>query len=179
MTVLIVMMVSIARTVSQDGLNNQNCHNGHKGHNSFDGFNDQNDYDRHDGHESIKRLWLDLMDSGSQNNATHPAYVKKLGFKQNDGLRSKTFGMVIAFFTLRQAGKGSILLRNLFGGRYQNRDGLVLGMLFLTLGCADIRFAESLSGGLIQLQTTKQVELFSAKEFMTAALGAKDEAFLF
>ena len=91
------------------------------------------------------------MDSGSQNNATHLAYIKKLGFKQNDGLRSKTFGMVIAFFTLGQARKDSILSRNLFGGRYQNEDALVLGMSFLTLGCVDIRFAESLSGGLIQL----------------------------
>ena len=79
------------------------------------------------------------MDSGSQVNVMHPAYVKKLGFKKNDGLRSKTFGTVIALFAPGQAEKDSILPGDLFGGRHQNRDGLVLGMSFLTLSCADTR----------------------------------------
>ena len=114
----------MARTVSHDGLNNQNSHNGHKGHDSHDGLNNQNSHDGHeghnghdgfdshnghddqdnpnsyDGHRSIKRLWLALIDSDSQVNAMHPTYVKKLGFKKHDKSRSKTFGMVIALFAL-------------------------------------------------------------------------------
>ena len=85
------------------------------------------------------------MDSGSQVNAMHPTYVKKLGFKKNDRLRSQTF-------------------EDLFGSQHQNGDGLILGILFLTLGCADIRFAESLFEGLTRLWTTKRVELFNAKK---------------
>ena len=85
----------------------------------------------------------------SQVNVMHPAYVKKLGFEKNNGLRSKTFGMVIVLFAPGQDGKGSIPPEELFDGRHQKRDGLVLGMLFLTPRCADIWFA---SGGLARLQ---------------------------
>ena len=43
------------------------------------------------------------------------------------------------------------------------RTKIILGMSFLTLGCADIRFAESLPRGLTRLQTAKRVKFFSAK----------------
>ena len=47
---------------------------------------------------------------------------------------------------------------------------------FFTFSCADIQFAESLSGRLIQLPTTKRVKFFSAKEFMIVALSIYDKA---
>ena len=56
-------------------------------------------------------------------------------------------------------------------------------MPFLTLSSADIRFAERelvwrTYTAAEALTTTKQVELFSAKEFAAAALGVDDEAFV-
>ena len=60
---------------------------------------------------------------------------------------------------------------------------VVLGMPFLTLGSANLRFAKrELVWGTYMaaeaLPTTKRVELFSAKEFVVAALGVDDEAFV-
>ena len=88
--------------------------------------------------------------------------------------------MAIAGFSLQDKQEKVWFFQETFflDGRHQNRDGLVLGMPFLTLSCADIRFAESLSIGLTQLKATKRVKLFSAKEFAATALGADDEAFV-
>ena len=52
---------------------------------------------------------------------------------------------------------------------------MVRGMLFLTFGSAEIWLA---SEGLTRLQTTKGVELFSAKECATAAQGTMIKAFV-
>ena len=61
---------------------------------------------------------------------------------------------------------------------HQNGDSLILGMFFLTFGCADRQFADNLSRRFIRLQATKQVKLFNMKEFVTVALPANDEAFI-
>ena len=80
------------------------------------------------------------------------------------------------FFAQRQTRKGLILPEEFFGGRHQNRYGLVLGMPFFTLSCADIRFAKSSSGQCTRLQTTKRVEIFGPKELAALALRANNEA---
>ena len=69
-----------------------------------------------------------------------------------------------------------ILPGDLFGSQHQNEDGLVLGILFLTLSCADIRFAESSSRRRTRLQTTKRVEFFSPNKLAVVTLVGYDEA---
>ena len=117
------------------------------GHNNQDGYNGQNGHNSNDGH--------DVQDDQT--------------VQDNHNSHNK-------FFAPRQTGKGLILPEDLFGGRHQNRNSLVLGMSFLTLSYADIWFAESSSRQRTRLQTTKWVELFSAKESAMVALGAYKEA---
>ena len=79
-----------------------------------------------------------------------------VGFNSHDGLTR--------FFAPKQAGKGSIL---------QETFLVVLGMHFLTLSSADIRFAEVL---VWKTYTTKRLEPCHPKDLATAALEAYDEA---
>ena len=97
----------------------------------------------------------------------HPAIRKTdVGAQKIDGSTLETFGMAIAGFL------------------FQDKLGkVVLGMPFLTLSSADIRFAERelvwrTYMAAEALPTAKRVEPFNAKEFAAAALGVDDEAFV-
>ena len=91
-----------------------------------------------------------LFDSGSEVNAINPAYTKKLGLRvrQTDVEAQKidrshldTFGMIIAGFSLQdKLGKVRFFQETFLVA--DTRMEVVLGMPFLTLSNADIRFAE-------------------------------------
>ena len=91
-----------------------------------------------------------LLDSGSEVNAMNPAYAKKLGLRirqtdvgaqKIDGSHLDTFGMVIAGFSLQnKLGKVRFFQETFLVA--DTRMEVVLGMPFLTLSNADIRFAE-------------------------------------
>ena len=91
-----------------------------------------------------------LIDLDSQVNAMNPAYTKKLGLRVRqtdlraqkiDGSHLETFGMAIASFLLQdKLGKVWFFQETFLVADTQIK--VVLGMLFLTLGNADIRFAE-------------------------------------
>ena len=121
----------------------------------------------------------------------HPAYATKLGLRARkidvgaqkiDGSHLDTFGMVIADCSVKdKLGRvrffqETFLLANI---------GLevVLGMLFLTLSKADIRFAERelvwrTYTAAEALPTTRRVEIIDKREFAAAALNADDETFV-
>ena len=91
-----------------------------------------------------------LLDSGSEINAIHPAFVEKLGLMvQNinigaqkiDGTIFETYGMVVAVFSvIDQADKVrffevTFLVANV-------SPDVVFGMLFLTLSGMDVNFSK-------------------------------------
>ena len=99
-----------------------------------------------------------LLNSGSEVNAMNPTYAKKLGLRVRqtnvgaqkiDGSHLNTFGMVIAGFSLQdKLGKVRFFQETFLVA--DTRMEVVLGMSFLTLNNADIRFAErGLVGELI------------------------------
>ena len=131
-----------------------------------------------------------LIDSGSEVNAMNPAYAKKLGLRVRqtnvgaqkiDGSHLETFGMVIASFSLQdKLGKVRFFQETFLVA--DTRIEVVLGMPFLTLGNADIRFAERelvwrTYSAAEALPTTRRVEIID-KEFATAALNEDDETFV-
>ena len=132
-----------------------------------------------------------LIDSGSEVNAMNPAYAKKLGLRVRqtnvgaqkiDGSHLETFGMVIASFSLQdKLGKVRFFQETFLVADTQIK--VVLGMPFLTLGNAVIRFAERKLVGRTYsaaeaLPTTRRVEIIDKKEFATAALNEDDETFV-
>ena len=132
-----------------------------------------------------------LIDSGSEVNAINPAYTKKLGLRvRQTNVRAKkiygshleTFGMVIASFLLQnKLGKVRFFQETFLVADTQIE--VALGMLFLTLGNENIRFAErelvwktySVAEALL---TTQRVEIIDKKEFETTALNENDETFI-
>ena len=132
-----------------------------------------------------------LLDSGSEVNAMNPAYAKKLGLRirktdvgaqKIDGSSLDTFGMVIADFQIQDKLGRARFFQETFLVADTKMD-VVLGMPFLTLSNADIRFAE---GELTwrtytpaeALPTTKRVQIIDRKEFAKAALDPNQEAFV-
>ena len=93
-----------------------------------------------------------------------------IGFDSHDGLTR--------FFAPRQAGKVLIFQETFLVA--DTRVEVVLGIPFLTLSIAfaDEELVWKTYTAAEALSTTKWVELFSAKEFAAAALGADDEAFV-
>ena len=128
------------------------------------------------------------IDLGSEVNTMHPAYATKLGLRTRkidvgaqkiNGSYLDTFGMVIVDCSVKdklkrvQFFQKTFLLANI---------GLevVMGMFFLTLSKADIRFAKlklvwKTYTAAEALSTTKRVEIIDKKEFAAAALNADNE----
>ena len=131
-----------------------------------------------------------LIDSGSEVNAVHPAYAAKLGLtfrKTNvgsqkiDGSPLETIGRVIAGFQIQdKLGRVRFFQKTFFLA--DTSMEVVLGMPFLTLSTAEIRFAErelvwrtyTAAGAL---STTRRVEIID-KELAAAALNEDDETFV-
>ena len=132
-----------------------------------------------------------LIDSGSEVNAMNPAYTKKLGLRVRqtnvgaqkiNGSHLNTFEMVIVGFSLQDK-LGKI---RFFQETFLVADitmEVILGMPFLTLSNADIRFAErelvwrtySVAKALLM---TQKIEIIDKKEFAAAALNEEDETFV-
>ena len=132
-----------------------------------------------------------LLNLGSEVNAMNPAYAKKLGLRirQTDvgaqkinGSHLNTFGIVIADFSLQnKLGKVRFFQKTFLVA--DTRMEVVLGMFFLTLSNADIRFAEQeliwkTYSAVEALPMTRKVEIIGEKEFAAAALNEKDEIFV-
>ena len=132
-----------------------------------------------------------LIDSGSEVNAMHPDFAKKLGLQvlstnvgaqKIDGSKLDTFGMVIASFSVEDKKGRSRFFQEIF--LFADISMYVaLGVPFLTLSNVEIDFV----GRHLQwrtytaaeaLPTTKRVELIGKKEFAAAALDPKNEAFI-
>ena len=94
-----------------------------------------------------------------------------VGFDSHDGLTR--------FFAPRQAGKVLILQETFLIA--DTRVEVVLGIPFLTfsIAFADKELVWKTYTAAKALSKTKRVELLSAREFATAALGADDEAIVF
>ena len=108
----------------------------------------------------------------------NPAYAKKVGIlvrktdvgaQKIDGSHLDTFGMVTAGFLLQdKLGKVRFFQETFLVA--ETRMEVVLGMLFLTLSSANIRFAErelvwSTYIDAETLRTTRRVEVIDKKEF--------------
>ena len=132
-----------------------------------------------------------LIDSGSEVNAMHPDYAKKLGLdirktdvgaQKIDGTTLETFGMVIAAFSVHDRARKVRFFEETFLLADISMD-VALGMPFLTLSDADVRFTDrelhwrsyTVSEAL---PTTRRVELIDRKEFAAAALSKDDEAYV-
>ena len=132
-----------------------------------------------------------LIDSGSKVNIMHPAYTTRLGLRARkidvgaqkiDGSHLDTFGIVIADCSIKNKLRRVRFFQETF---LLTNIGLkvVMGMLFLTLSKANIRFAER---ELVQrtytateaLPTTRRVEIINKGEFTMAALNADNETFV-
>ena len=133
----------------------------------------------------------ELIKSDSKVNAINPAYAKKLGLRVRqtdigaqkiDGSHLETFGMVIASFSLQdKLGKVRFFQETFLVT--DTRIEVVLEMFFLTLGNADIRFAERelvwrTYSAAEALSTTRRVEIIDKKEFATAVLNEDDKTFV-
>ena len=132
-----------------------------------------------------------LIDLGSEVNAINPTYAKKLGLcvwqtdvraQRFDGSHLETFEIVIASFLLKnKLGKVQFFRETFLLADTQIK--VILGMRFLTLNNADIRFAErelvwKTYSAVEALPTTQRVEIINKKEFTIAALNEEDETFV-
>ena len=132
-----------------------------------------------------------LIDLGSEVNAMYPAYATKLGLRTRkidigaqkiDGSHLDTFGMVIADCSVKDKLKRVRFFQKIF---LLANIGLevVLGIPFLTLSKADIRFAERelvwrTYTAAEALPTTRKMKIIDKREFAAAALNADDEIFV-
>ena len=132
-----------------------------------------------------------LLDSGSEINAVHLAFVKELGLpikptdvgaQKIDGTTLETYGMVVAAFSVEDKANRVRFFEETFLVANVSPE-VVLGMLFLTLSGADVDF----SGRdlwwrtyIIKevLPTTRCVKLVSKKEFVAAALDPEHETYV-
>ena len=132
-----------------------------------------------------------LIDSGSEVNAMSSAYAKKLGLRirptnvgaqKIDRSHLDTFGIVIAGFSLQdKLGKVRFFQETFLVA--DTRMEVVLGMPFLTVSSANLRFAEKelvwrAYSAVEALPTTQRVEIIGKKEFATVALDEEDETFV-
>ena len=132
-----------------------------------------------------------LIDSGSEVNAMTPAFTAKLGISTRptdvgaqkiDGSSLTTYVMAVAAFSLQDS-LGKV---RFFGETFllaDTRMKVVLGMLFLAPGNADIQFgAERLTWrsytAVEALPTARWVELINKHEFAKAALDENFETFV-
>ena len=132
-----------------------------------------------------------LIDSGSEINAMISGYAAKLGLKARltnvwaqkiDSSTFKTFGMVLASFQVED----TLERARFFPETFLLADlsiEVVLGMPFLTLNNANIKFAQKkltwrFYTAAKALLTIKQVEIIDRKEFAKAALDEHVEAFV-
>ena len=132
-----------------------------------------------------------LIDSGSAVNVMHPAYATKLGLRARkidvnaqkiDGSHLDIFRMVIADFSVKNKLGRVRFFQETFLLAHIGLE-VVLGMPFLTLSKADVRFVER---GLVwrtytaaeALSTTKRVKIIDKREFAVAALNADNETFV-
>ena len=132
-----------------------------------------------------------LIDSGSEVNATHLAYITKLGLctrkidigaHKIDGSYLDTFRMVIADYSVKNKLRRFQFYQKTFLLAIIGLE-VVLGILFLTFSKADIWFAEQelvwrTYTATEALPTTRRVEIINKKEFAAAALNAYDETFV-
>ena len=132
-----------------------------------------------------------LIDSSSEVNAMHSAYTTKLGLRARkidvgaqkiDGSHLDTFGIVIADCSVKNKLERVRFFQKIF---LLANIGLevVLGMPFLTLSKADVRFVERelvwrTYTAAEALPTTRRVEIINKREFAAAALNADDETFV-
>ena len=132
-----------------------------------------------------------LIDSGSEVNAMTPAFAAKLGLSTQptnvgaqkiDGSTLKTYGMTIAGFSM-QDGLGKF---RFFEETFLLADtsmDVVLGMLFLSLSNADVKFdIGNLTWRIYStaeaLPITKWVAFIDKYEFARAALDKNSETFV-
>ena len=127
----------------------------------------------------------------SEVNAMNPAYAKKLGLRVKqtdlgaqkiDGSHLDIFGIVIAGFSLQNKLEKVRFFQETFLVA-DTRIEVVLGMLFLTLCNANIRFTERelvwrTYSAAEALPTTQRVEIIDKKEFAAVALNEEDETFV-
>lgn len=118
-----------------------------------------------------------MIDSGNEVNAMTPVYAAKLGFttrktrveaQKIDGSTIDTYGMASARFSLQNSlGRVRFVEETLLLADTSRE--VILGMLFLSLNNADVKFAEKpekltwRSYGTAVLPTTSRVELIDKK----------------
>ena len=121
----------------------------------------------------------------------HPAFTERLGFvvqttnigaQKIDGTTFKTYGMVVAAFSVIDQTNRVRFFEEIFLVANVTPD-VVLGMLFLTLNSVDIDFPKKkLQWRLYTIKealpTTKRVDLVRKKEFAAAALDPGHEIFV-
>ena len=132
-----------------------------------------------------------LLDLGSEINAMHPAFAKKLGLvvqttnidtQKIDGTTLETYKMIVAAFSVTdQADKVRFFEKTFLVANVSPH--LVLGMPFLILSGTDVDFPKrelQWRTYIIEeaLPTTKQVELVGKKEFAAATLNTGHEIFI-
>ena len=140
---------------------------------------------------SIKKSVSALFDSSSEVNAVHLALAKELGLpirpidvgaQKIDGTRLKTYGMVVAAFSVEDKANRVIFFQETFLVANVSPE-VVFGMLFLTLSGANIDFlGRELRWRIYStkkaLLTIKRIELVGKKEFRAAALDSKHETYV-
>lgn len=121
----------------------------------------------------------------------HLAYIKKLGFniqkinveaQKIDDITLETFEKVIAAFSMHDKAKKICFFKEILLLADISMD-VALGMLFLTLSNVDIRFTDWelywKSNSIFKaLPTIYHIELIDQKEFVVAALGKDNKAFI-
>ena len=132
-----------------------------------------------------------LFDSGSKVNTVYPAFAKVLslpirptdvGVQKIDGTTLETYEMVVATFLVEDKTnrvkffEETFLVANI-------SPKVVLGMLFLTLGSADVDFlGRELRWRTYTtkeaLPTTRRIELVGKKEFTAVALDLEHETYV-
>ena len=132
-----------------------------------------------------------MIDSGSKVNAIHSTYTTKLSLRARkidvcvqkiNGSHLVIFGMVIADCSVKDKLRRVRFFEETFLLAHIGLE-VVLGMLFLTLSKADIRFADrelvwrTYTAAEV-LPMTRKVEIIGKKEFAMAALNADNETFV-
>ena len=132
-----------------------------------------------------------LIGSGSEVNAMYPVYVTKLGLRirkidvgaqKIDRSYLDTFWIIIADCSVKNKLKRVRFFQEIFLLANISLE-MVLGMFFLILSKADIRFAErelvwrTYTAAKV-LPTTRKVEIINKREFAVAVLNTDNETFM-
>ena len=132
-----------------------------------------------------------LLDSDSEVNAVHPAFVKELGLpirptdvrtQKIDSTTLETYRMVVAAFSMEDKANQVRFFKETFLVANVSPE-LVFGMSFLTLSGADIDFLGCELRWRIYitekvLPTTRRVELMGNKKFAAAVLDPEHETYV-